>query len=341
MANFDSQTLCNLFCKGWMRYLTLIISLILIAILFYAPSIKLCEGMQQYSQQDVWLPVNSELLKVEHEKAVSEIKMRIEQGDAWFRYKFTLVGALIAALIGYLFKSGENKIEKIVKSNSTCIVLALAFLLAINIDTYNRMSDSVTNQLGNWIAYYVEPAFLHAHTDCQQKAPPLNNPGLLKKNSFYPWEQFIRVTDSSTVCKAPNGYKENSNSLEGGGLHTDLLYTLFFKPHGHLLTWLIYLIYLAVFQQTCCQLESEQAAQSVQHTLTKISFVIVQISLLAFALITHIAPKIFNFITFFGEINGNQFGWWFLIPWFVLCIVNLPYLFIYPRPPLSSRGELP
>lgn len=70
------------------RGISLFFSLVCLIVLFDNPPLKLCDRLESYRKQgfnEKKLPyVNPELLKVEHDKAVNEIKMRIEQNDAWF-----------------------------------------------------------------------------------------------------------------------------------------------------------------------------------------------------------------------------------------------------------------
>jgi hypothetical protein len=190
--------------------------------------------------------------------------------------------------------------EGLLHSNATCIVLALAVVVAATIDIHIRSGVTIMNQLGLWIAHHVEPAFLSF---------TVNGSG------FVPWENFIR-----------------QGSPLNASLQLDDLYRFTFWPHLHFLTFVIYLLYLVVLQTICLE-SPERPGWS-----TLVGFVLVHTSLFAFAWAAHAAPSAFKFkpIPF---IDWWSWGWTppllYLIPTVVLVGASLPYLLL--RHPLSDQ----
>jgi hypothetical protein len=272
-----------------------------------------------------------ELIKAEHLKAVDEIKLRIEQEDTWFHYKFVLVGGLLALLLSRLVLAGgersmDERLEELFESAATCSVLALATIVALAIDIHIRNNIMVVQQLGLWIANYVEPALLHKPVNLDSAA------------GFVPWEQFLRT-----------------QALGHEAMHRDDLYGFIFYPHLHYLTWIIYISYLGLFQKFglsyARNLEKgknnqETPSQETGRWLAIAGFVLVHITIGAFTSIAHFAPSAFTFkiYPFGGEMwkGGLAGAAYFLIPWVFLSLLNLPYLYflLFPHADIELRRKV-
>ena len=255
------------------------------------------------------------LVSDEHKKAVDEIKMRIEQEDGWYRYKFVLIGGLLLAFIAHIAgwpsersteRDLEGRMETLLRSNATCVVLALAAVVAFTIDLHIRSSIIVINQLGLWLRHYVEPALL------QHKIEP---PG------FLPWESFLRVGRPAT------------------GFQLDELYQFVNLPHLHFLTFVIYVVYLGVLQTICLESLNRPRGSLVPHPRWSavVGFVLVHVAMFAFVWAGHTAPSAFEFkpIPF---VEWWTWGWTppllYLIPWALLVGTSVPYLLLlWPSPP--------
>jgi hypothetical protein len=245
-----------------------------------------------------------ELIKLELQKANDEIKLRIEQEDTWFHYKFLLVGVLLAAFLGYLgFGDGKKtgtpkeRLDEIIESRAISSVLVLALLVALAIDMHVRNNAIVIQQLALWITYHAEPAFLQTVFDPKATG------------AFLPWEQFLRV--ESPVA----------------GMHRDDLYGFAFYPHLHFFTWVLYMFYLGSFQKL--MLAHANIAKRQLRSITIAGFVLVHLSLAAFTWIGHYVPgalelKVFPYFAIWK--NGALAALYYLIPCGVLVLLNIPYL---------------
>lgn len=266
--------------KNWStRILILIASFILLILIFSASPIDLHKNFKP----SVIKPILKndpayEFLIAEHTKAVDEIKMRIEHRDQWFHYKFLLIGALIAGFFT-LFKSKkqdanqDNHLERLLKYNATCFALALGCVVAVAIDIHIRKNMIVVQQLGLWIHYYVEPVF--SASGYFEHFP----------EDFYFWEQFLRISP---------------NDEAGVSMHSDYLYIFMYWPHLHFLTFVLYMFYLIIFQEICLQ------SKNLQKWYTIAGFVFVHASILAFTVISHVAPTAFEYnIPGYGLIRGT------------------------------------
>jgi hypothetical protein len=302
-----------------------ILSSSLIFILFSARPIRLKDDLMSYGRQmnkgpapDAPRTLNPDamdLIKVEHQKAIDEIKLRIEQEDTWFHYKFLFVGGLITMFLAYVGfgKSGKFKarerLYEIIESRSTCAVLALATVVALAIDIHIRNNILVVQQLALWIANYVEPAFLR------------NSEG------FLGWERFLRSSES------------------GEGMHSDDLYGFIFYPHLHFLTWIIYVLYLGSFLNLAFsssrgenKRDKEEAEQA--YVVAGISCALVNVSLGAFTVTAHYAPSAFEYKILPIEgcwEGGPRAMLYFCIPWLIITAINVRYL----KHPLPERANTP
>jgi hypothetical protein len=259
------------------------LSLFLLLLLFSVRPMRLNYDLTAYGRKPVELkPKAEELIKAEHQKAIEEIKLRIEQEDTWFHYKFVLVGGLIVFFSGYLGFGGkgsnpEKNLEKISQSSAVCVVLALACVIAFSIDMHIRNNTTVIQQLALWIENFVEPAYLQTEVR--------NDP-----TGFLPWEQFLR--------------KEGAVQ----GMHRDDLYGFIFYPHLHYITLFLYILFLWVFQNFYFRQSANESGKPLiarardklkaQKRTAMSAFVLVHATLLAFTLIGHTAPSAFDFKIF-------------------------------------------
>jgi hypothetical protein len=289
---------------GWvLRVIVLFLSSLFLWVIYSNPPLQLRDGTIKATSP---LPQstgpllspddqrNWQFLLDEHKKVTDEIKLHKEDENQLFRYKFALVGGLLAFFLAHIAfspdgqrqkrqRSPEKRIEMLAISSATCLVLAFAFVVAVTIDIHVRATTIVTNQLGLWIKNFVEPAI----------------PG----RSILWYEAYIRKD----------------------GMHADFLYGFFYWPPLHFLTWIMYMLYLTVFQNVCLH-RSRQLASIVA------GFVLVHASVVAFAWMGHSAPSAFQFqiipetqcfkgITAYGMRPPVLY----LIPCILLIILNLCY----------------
>lgn len=114
--------------------------------------------------------------------------------------------------------------------------------------------------------------------------------------------------------------------IRNGGLNSDAVYGFFYWPPLHFLTWVIYLLYLTVLQNVCLQ-PNRRVPQRLHLILA--GFVLVHLSIAAFAWIGHTAPSAFEFkVLPFGD--HWKYGMWppifYLVPWLLLFLLNSCYL---------------
>jgi hypothetical protein len=241
------------------------------------------------------LPYGSEnnaakLLMAEHTKVTDEIKMRIEEENELFRYKFALLGGLLLAFLIHIARSDakentdgpDERIAKLMNSCATCVVLALAFAIAVTIDLHIRTATVVINQFALWIRHYVEPAFL--------------------QDPLVGYEGYLRP-----------------KPLAHGGMGNDYIYGFMYWPPLHFMTWVIYLVYLIVLQNVCLH-------RGRWRELILASFALVHFSLAAFAWMGHTAPSTFQFKIFGWPVSGLKCGPLYLLPWLFLLVINSSYV---------------
>jgi hypothetical protein len=246
----------------YIRGVVLLISSVFLFGVFLAPDVRLTNTsyvVPSLAGSGATKTPADEFILAEHQKAVDEIKMRIQQEDDWYRYKFFLVGGLLAAFLVHLGRaraeedSPDERLERLLRSTATTVVLALSCVIAVTVDLRVRNSAMVTAQLGLWIAKYLEPRFLGYIRDTIS-------------NEFLPWESFLRVKD--------------------GGFQIDPTYALILWPNLHFLTGVLYAIYLTLFHKACVEFRS-----GCRVLLG--GFALVHASLAVFALAAHTAPEIF------------------------------------------------
>lgn len=270
-------------------------------VIYSNPPLDRCQAPPDLSSALCQKETNtSKLLLDEHAKVVDEIKMRIEDENELYRYKFVLMGGLLLAFLGHIAlpllkdekriieltngktdrntNGPEERIAKLMNSSATFLVLGLAFTIAVTIDLHMRTATIAMNQLALWIKDYVEPAFIHK---------PLMG-----------YETYLRLP---------------------GAMSDSIFYGFMYWPPLSLVSWLIYLAYLIVLQNVF-----RQRTQRRMQIL--LGFVLVHSSLAAFAWMGHTAPSAFQFTLFGWPVNGSVCPFLYLIPLLVLAYVNWCYV---------------
>jgi hypothetical protein len=289
-------------------------------LVFSAPSMQLKEPLRHYSDSANCAASTRDDLTSFHEdkklifeeeikKVNEEIKMRIDQEDHWYDYKFLIVGGLLAAFIGKFAigdkgdKTPEEQLRGLLGSNATCLAMALACVLAFAVDIHVRHNMTVTNQLGNWLAYYAEPALQHS---CFQHS--------VETHPFLLWENFLRTS---------------------GGMHVSTLYSFTFWPHLHFLTGVVYLIYLAILHYVM------ESAEPKEKLLAFAGFVLVHGSIGVFAWAAHSAPESFEFTL--PLTNRPLSGWCapalYLLPVLALALLNFNHFRSLPKRDLGRTAK--
>lgn len=291
------NNLCKLINKQYkIRWL---LSVMLLIPIFWLPPMDLNKDLKSYSESPSYIiNINSpkaKLLIEEHKKAVDEISLRLAQGNDWFKWKFLIVGGVIMGAFTFVSlrqkinledpqdQSLNNLLTILFSSYYLLLVLALAVILSIIIDFHGRHNIIEINQLGLWIAYFVEPTFygaLSTESNCL--------------NQLLGWEQFIRQGK--------------------GSLHTDIFSSIANWTLLHLLTVIVYGSYLVVLRQ------ASQNELNTEYWFIKSSFVLVHISILAFAIFGHTIPGNFHFIV--GESQHLTIIKMLLI--LIIILINIP-----------------
>ena len=273
--------------------------------LFAVRPMRLIAPLTTYGQSPASLPLTptmQELIKAEMQKANDEIKLWIQFQNDWFHYKFLLVGAVVAILVGFVKltkeKEPQKDIAEILMGDISCLIFATACVIALAIDMSLRNNIVVVQQLALWIAHYSEPALL--------QIPSSNHPG-----SFLPWEQFLRVQASGMT-----------------GMHSDDWYGFAFYPYLHFLTWVIYTTYLWILFEAW-------HTHPQRRGLLISSFAMVQTTLAIFTWLAHAAPTAFEFKLFpWGDewVSGPHCATIYLWFWVAITVLNC-------LPLMSHRGR--
>nr|VFK57789.1 MAG: hypothetical protein BECKTC1821F_GA0114240_102024 [Candidatus Kentron sp. TC] len=247
----------------------------------------------------------------EHKKVVEEIRIRQTWEDDWFHNKFLLAGVLILGFVAHILipsqgRNIDDKIWESVFSSATCSTLALACVISLTIDMHMRTHISAAAQAGLWITHYVEKPFFEKKTEKELKG----------------WETFLR-----TPCR---GEKKCQ------GILTDARYRLTW-PHLHILTWLIYTIYMTLLFKVWRKSDIDN------RRLLLFGFVLTHIFLMVFSWIGHTFPSMFKSQTwlFSEDYHSDWGGLQYVALCFFLTAVNLIYLYWPPKKPKPSGGSQP
>jgi hypothetical protein len=275
----------------------LTLSSICMFILFSVRPVRLASPLRTYADTPGQYPITSgalDFVKAEYEKAVEEIKVRIEIEDNWYHYKFLLIGGLIVFLLGWgrAVRDLSTDPFRFEDPEINCSICAVACVIAVAIDIHIRNNTIVTQQLGLWIANYVEPAFLQT---------PFLSKGA---TGFIPYEQFLRIQLPGTT-----------------GMHADDLYSLAFWPHLHFLTWVIYILYLFLFHRAI-----RLASVTRRKVFLLAGFALVAMSFAAFTWVAHSGPEYLEF-KIVPWVDWWARGWVcpfsYLLIWCCMMLVNL------------------
>jgi len=286
----------------------------LLAFFFVNPPVRLIDDLTKYAKKYAEKPKDSsfipldkstqDFLDVEHRKIIDEIKLRIEEQDSWFHYKFILIGGMVALFMGQLgFGKKESStsdkasksLKDIVTGESTYAILALSCVVALIIDMHIRMHNYDIQQLGLWIANFVEPSYVTPKDIAA---------------GFRPWEQFLRTDDPA-------------------GMHLDNLHAFAYSFHLHFVSIFIYLLYAVVLQEVCLGFADNEKS-SRQKMIVITGFVFVQSSALAFTFIAHAVPGsvTMKLLPFNYMANGWVSTAYYLVPLFFIVMLHLPYLLL-------------
>lgn len=277
----------------------LVLTSICLVFLFAVRPIRLIEPLTEYAKaaaQQPSTPGMIELVKAENQKAIDEIKLWIQLQNDWFHYKFILVGAVVAILVGLIKTQTEKDPSKdfsdLLVGDISCLIFALSCVVALAIDMHLRNNIIVVQQLALWIANYAEPALMQGFPSGQA-------------SGFLPWEQFLRV-----------------HIPGASGMHRDDLYGLAFYPYLHFPTWVIYMVYLWIMFEAWRRHPEKRA-------LLLGSYAMVQATLAIFTWLAHAAPTTFEFKLFPWSdmwVSGPKCAAIYLLFWLFITILNWPFL---------------
>lgn len=300
--------------------------------IFSFPTIRSKPDFESSFATSIAEPVSEPLLTLintEHHQALDEIKLRIEHDDEWFHIKFLLIGGLFT-LFGTLLvlerieigreKSEHRKgvrvalfswlgrarssirqhvfgFEEMLSNPITASIFGIVVVIAVNIDLHVRTSYMVVHQLANWILTRVDPVL-----NCNKSVYS----SLCEKSTYMPWENFLRISTPGSK-----------------GMHEDFLWNLFYTPHIHYSTWMIYMIYLLLLFWLCRCGTLGQRKGPVMTTI--VLFVFVHLALGVFAFVGHAAPASFHeklLVPYLDVwISGEKAGYVFLIVWVIMCVL--------------------
>lgn len=310
--------------KLWFRSALLLLVFILMVFLFSNNDVWLKSDHKPSPAKDKQFQLNAgakELIAKEHEQALNEIKMSLEQMDTWYHYKFILIGGVIAVFLGNIGilrrqgsvsrKESERLLESALMSNRTAAMLTLVCVIAFIIDMHIRSTVNGIQLLGLWIANYVEPSYLNSAGVTTTDYPN----SVLAEIGFIPWETFLRLprTTGST------------------------LYPVIYSIQLHFTTILSYLLYVMVFQNI-----SLISRRGRRQQIAVVGFLSVHLSLFAFIVVAHTVRNIFNVACFpmvprdLCWLSGTRGSAYYLIVWLLLVVINMPYLLV---PILRTRTE--
>jgi hypothetical protein len=314
-------------CQNWVKSLTqpfrlvnsykyLILSALIMYLLFVASPMELSRFNRvtaaanikhKVSDLNVYCKSNTyscqfflEGMKLQLQKANTEIQSRIEQEASWFQLKYYVVGSiLLGFIINTYYKSSRQKNDFSIflqasSSAITSFILSLAIIVAVSIDMQIRAGRIVINQLGSWIHHYAEPILL----------------GEAKEYNYgLGWEFFLR---------------------QDGGYHKDIIYAMTFWPNIYYLSIALYVLYLIVSQRAFSKKRNRSIVLS--------GFWLLHVTLLIATLSNHIVPFIFEvklvplvskwILT--DSVNPSKLVPVYTIFWIVLLLVA--YRFISKKP---------
>jgi len=261
------------------------------------------------------LSAEAELLLAEHRKCVEEIQHYADQESRWFELKFMFAGAFILGFfLQALLKPSLDsdvqpltKLSKVVRLPTMQLVIALACVVSIVVDTHIRANRNVVNQNGIWIAEFVEPVFLHTDAHAEYHGQVL------------PWEQFLRV-------KAPHHEQAH---------HTDVFYSLTFWPYMYLITIGLYALYLFILSETRTTADEEDNS-STAHSMRRFAFWLLHLTLFVCISCTHYLPSMYR-ISIFGSSPTASATVFMVYPPLCVVLIAWSWFFLY-RHSIETRN---
>lgn len=202
-----------------------------------------------------------------YKKAIDEISKRNDYGHDWFHYKFLIIGAIISVLVYSTRKSKHEEFKVLIESDRAIIIFGVCTLICFCIDIHIRQNITVTNQLGMWVAHYIEPLVSNDVITPE------------KSTSYLGWEQFLRVKIES---------KDNVIL----GLHQDYWYSAGFWPALHILTWIMYFLYATLRIHQPIKFRDEKNRAKV------FLFYSIHITIIVYAIMGTILPSSFELNVF-------------------------------------------
>jgi hypothetical protein len=240
----------------------------------------------------------------EHKKAIEEINLKQQHGQESYQWKFFVVGAVFWGALKYIkihrparSESEPEDIDKFLSTDAMVVFMSLALILSMIIDIYERDNIIVTNQIGLWIAYYIEPALYHVnHINFNENVGPLK---------YYGWENFIRLK---------------------GCLHNDTLNSILLFSGLHLFTVLLYGVYAIAFRGLT---EKAEKAEVKHSRLICYSAVSVYLTIGFVGISGHSLPDNFVFLIFEKPYSSIEIIFYAAVLWAILFLVNLPEIISY------------
>ncbi|MBE9041101.1 hypothetical protein IQ235_09955 [Oscillatoriales cyanobacterium LEGE 11467] len=233
------------------------------------------------TNKDGRLTPKAHFLLAENQKAIKEIEMRIEHESRWYELKFLFLGALLLGFLAkVVFDSKESNVDrnsmdllKILYSPLTLSLLSFVCVVSVCMDVYIRANRILIYQNAIWIAEFIEPAFIGSSYTDDIKS---------EKNIVVGWEQFLRLGSDSH--------------------HTNALVQMTFAVRVYLHTILVYVAFLFVlfFLEYSEVLTPEKNERRITKLIQikNLSFWIVHLSLLIYALCAHLVPMTFEIFIF-------------------------------------------
>jgi hypothetical protein len=125
------------------------------------------------------------MLLKQYDNATAEIRQRLEHEGTLFAFKFTLVGAVLAFLLGKYWKEGTTLgLDDIAQSPVAASFFWCAVIASAIIDARINFNVAIIQSIGHWVRVVVEPAVYGS-------GPP----------AIRGWERFLE-TDDSSIFKA-------------------------------------------------------------------------------------------------------------------------------------------
>jgi hypothetical protein len=260
-----------------------------------------------------------DLIRVEFQKAIDEIKLRLEEQNSWYHYKFLLIGGIFALFLGHSavlmggvspasVKPAGKNFADVITSTSNYSILALTVVIAFALDMHIRNNMFGNQTIGLWIANYVEPSYPY-------------DPG------FFPWETFLRKANNPRIP-------------------FDSAYKLGFSVQLHFMTIAAYLVYTIVFHQVCINVSKQptktQHEMIVKNQIVIFGFVLVHLAVFAFVFVTRAVPGTYemNLIPLSRFANGWTTIVYYMLPLVCLLLLNMPFVrLLRARPRNTPRND--